>query len=134
MAGFMRGLCIGIGLSWLFAPMKGQELRHLLLRRWTEIGSNAATEYEELTMCTHFPDLPESTVPLIKPLESPLAVPDSEVLLSESLEPPLAVPLSQLPLENKAQKRKTQRYSSSDTTQAPPHSHARRIKRRKASS
>lgn len=37
MGSFLRGVVFGIGLSWLIAPMRGQEMRHLLRERFQQL-------------------------------------------------------------------------------------------------
>lgn len=37
MGSFLRGLLLGVGFSWLIAPMRGQEMRHLISERFQQL-------------------------------------------------------------------------------------------------
>src|SRR5947209_14282546 len=37
MGSFLRGLLLGVGFSWLIAPMRGQEMRQLISERFQQL-------------------------------------------------------------------------------------------------
>jgi hypothetical protein len=127
MSGFTKGICLGIGISWLIAPMKGQELRHLLVTRWAEI--SGSTQYQELTMPTRFSAIQEGEAAPDVRLES---VQESEA--GTQREPLESVPLLQEQPENKVQEEDLHVTKSFNTVQASPHSHPRKKRKRRATS
>ncbi len=152
MSGFIRGICVGIGISWLIAPMKGQELRHLLVTRWAEI--SGSTQYQELTMPMRFSAIQEGKAATDVLLKSTLDVQESEAVTQreprksvldvqqdtravtqhEPQESALDIPLPLEQPENKVQEEDLHGTKSSNTVQAPPHSQPRKKRKRRATS
>lgn len=46
MGSFTNGVLVGLGISFLFAPMKGEEMRHLLAERAREIRGSASNNLD----------------------------------------------------------------------------------------
>lgn len=133
MSGFIRGIGVGIGISWLIAPMKGQELRHLLLTRWAEI--SGSTPYQELSMPTGFAI--EEGKALQGQQEEPSSLDGEEsksVVVHELQESVFTLPLPQEQPENTIQEQALSSSEESPAVQAPPHSQHRKKRKRRATS
>jgi hypothetical protein len=76
MGSFTNGLLVGIGISLLFAPRKGEETRRLLMERIRSMRSAQSEEPAPSTQGTVKPLQPvQETVPVVGPIEA--APPDT---------------------------------------------------------
>jgi hypothetical protein len=96
MGSFTNGLLVGIGISLLFAPRKGEETRNLLVERIKAARGTPAenVELKPSTQGTVKPLQPlQETVPVVSPIEA--AVQDTPA-------PATSIPFVQNDLDNSA--------------------------------